>query len=477
MPPPGRAFLCVLILLSVTVLASPQPAQHVVTINVDAATPVEAFKPIWRFFGYDEPNYTYSKNGSKLITELSALSLVPVYIRTHNLLTTGDGTPALKWGSTNAYTEDAAGGPVYDWRIVDRIIDMYVHDHAKPFIEIGFMPQALSTHPEPYRHTWPKGGIDTGWAYPPKDYNKWRELVFQWVKHSVDRYGRQEVESWYWEVWNEPNISYWHGTPEEFDKLYDFAVDGVKKALPSARVGGPATTGPLDPKAAEFLRQFLAHCASGTNEATGKTGAPLDFITFHAKGRPEVVDGNVRMGISTNLRDVASGFDVVLRFPQFQQLPIVLSESDPEGCAACSARDHPQNAYRNGPLYAAYTAVVFNSILGLAGPHHVNIEGMLTWAFEFEDQPYFEGFRTLATNGIDKAILNLFRMDGLLTGVSSPAQRVRVTSDGAIALPEIVSRGVRDQPDIDALAVRSPNALSILVWNYHDFDVDRTDAQ
>src|SRR5271170_5976902 len=187
MPPPGRAFLCVLILLSVTVLASPQPAQHVVTINVDAATPVEAFKPIWRFFGYDEPNYTYSKNGSKLISELSALSPVPVFIRTHNLLTTGDGTPALKWGSTNAYTEDASGHAVYDWTIVDRIFDSYLTAGAKPFVEIGFMPKALSTHPEPYQHNWPQGSLWTGWSYPPKDYAKWGELVYRWVLHCIQR--------------------------------------------------------------------------------------------------------------------------------------------------------------------------------------------------------------------------------------------------------------------------------------------------
>jgi xylan 1,4-beta-xylosidase len=471
-----HAHFHLLILLSGVRLAFPQPAQHVVNIDVDAAAQRGPFKPIWRYFGYDEPNYTYSQNGRKLIAELSALSPVPVFIRTHNLLTTGDGTPALKWGSTNVYTEDAAGRPVYDWTIVDRIIDTYVHNQAKPFMEIGFMPEALSVHPAPYRHTWPKGGIDTGWAYPPKDYGKWRELVFKWVKHTVERYGRREVASWYWEVWNEPNISYWHGTPEEFDKLYDYAADGVKKALPSARVGGPATTGPLDPKAADFLRQFLGHCVNGNNEATGKTGAPLDFITFHAKGRPEVSDGNVRMGISTNLRDVASGFDIVLRFPQFRQLPVILSESDPEGCAACSARDHPQNAYRNGPLYAAYTAVVFNSILKLAARQQVNIEGMLTWAFEFEGQPYFDGFRTLATNGIDKAILNLFRMDGLLTEADSQAQQVQVVSDAALALQDVVSRGVRDQPDVDALAVRSSHALSILVWNYHDIDIDRPDS-
>ena len=117
--------------------------------------------PIWRFFGYDEPNYTYMKDGQKLLSELAALSPVPVYVRTHNLLTTGDGTASLKWGS-NAYTEDATGKSRYDWTIVDRIFDAYVARGMKPLVEIGFMPEAMSTHPQPYRHSFPNGSIYTG---------------------------------------------------------------------------------------------------------------------------------------------------------------------------------------------------------------------------------------------------------------------------------------------------------------------------
>ena len=82
-------------------------------------------RPIWRFFGYDEPNYTYMKGGQKLLSELAALSPEPVYVRVHNLLTSGDGTPALKWGSTGAYSEDAEGRPIYNWTIVDRIVDAH----------------------------------------------------------------------------------------------------------------------------------------------------------------------------------------------------------------------------------------------------------------------------------------------------------------------------------------------------------------
>jgi len=442
-------------------------AQQPVTIRVHAADRLGTYKPIYAFFGYDEPNYTYAKNGRKLVGELAALNSVPVYIRTHFLLATGDGKPGLKWGSTNAYTEDASGKSVYDWTITDRIFDTYLQAGAKPFVEIGFMPKVLSSKTDPYQPTLIPGDANRqysiGWSYPPKDYAKWGELVYQWVRHCVEKYGREQVSSWYWEVWNEPDISYWHGTPDEYDKLYDSAAAAVKRALPSAKVGGPATTGPLSTKAAAFLRQFLEHC--------DKAGTPLDFITYHAKGSPKVVDDHVRMSIAKNAGDVDQGFQIVRSFPKFRDLPIVLSESDPEGCAACSARVYPRNAYRNGTLYPTYTAVMMKSIFELADRTQANIAGMLTWAFEFEDQPYFDGFRTLATNGIDKPVLNVFRMAGLMRG-----DRVRTESAGAVALASMLKDGVVTNPDIDAMAVRSDREISVLAWNYHDDDLPGPDA-
>ncbi len=96
-----------------------------VSIRIDASKTQGEMKPVWRFFGYDEPNYTYTKDGTKLLGQLAALSPEPVYIRTHNLLTSGDGAPALKWGSTGVYSEDAEGRPRYDWTILDHIFDTY----------------------------------------------------------------------------------------------------------------------------------------------------------------------------------------------------------------------------------------------------------------------------------------------------------------------------------------------------------------
>jgi xylan 1,4-beta-xylosidase len=446
------------------------PAQETkIMVRVDANARVGPMTAMWAMFGYDEPNYTYMANGTRLLTELAALSPVPVFVRAHNLLTTGDGTPALKWGSTNAYTEDAQGRPVYDWTIVDRIFDVYVQRKMKPMVEIGFMPEALSTGPQPYRHNWAAGtnaALYTGWTYPPRDYDRWRELIEAWARHSVDRYGAREVESWYWEVWNEPDIGYWHGTPEEYHKLYDYAADGLKRAVPKARIGGPTVTGPNGARTQDYLRGFLEHCARGTNYATGKVGAPLDYISFHAKGAPRVVDAHVRMGISNQLRAIDNGFRIVASFPEFKNTPIVIGESDPEGCAACSVRTNPENAYRNGTMYSSYTAAQIARTYELADLHGVNLRGAVTWAFEFEGQPYFAGFRDLATNGIDKPVLNVFRMLGKMTG-----DRLRTESSAMVPLESIRDRGVREAADVGAFATRSGRDVAVLLWHYHDDDL------
>jgi xylan 1,4-beta-xylosidase len=229
-----RVALRIAIVLITASIRAKAPEQDQVTVRVDAANKIAPFKPIYAFFGYDEANYTYTENGRKLIGELTATTDAPVVFRTHFLLATGDGTPTLKWGSTNAYVEDAAGRGKYDWTIVDRIFETYLQAHGKPFVEVGFMPQALSSAPTPYESAWIPGarnnGYAAGWAHPPRDYAKWGELIYRWAEHCEEKYGKEEAESWYWEVWNEPNIFYWQGTPEEYFKLYDYAVAAVKRS-------------------------------------------------------------------------------------------------------------------------------------------------------------------------------------------------------------------------------------------------------
>ena len=445
-------------------------------INVDFNKNIGEMYPFWAWFGADEPNYTYMKDGKKLLAELGAMSPVPVYFRTHNLLTSGHDTLSLKWGSTNVYTEDANGNPIYDFTIVDKIFDTYLQRGVKPLAQFGFMPEALSVKPQPYEHHWQPGlpydMIYTGWTYPPKDYKKWANLVHEWVKHAVARYGKTEVETWYWELWNEPNIKYWSGTVQEFCKLYDYTVDAARRALPTIKIGGPDVTGPNWDKSEKFLTTFLKHCVSDTNYVTGKIGTPLDFIAFHAKGAPKIVDNHVQMNMGTQLRDIAAGFKIVTSFPTLKNLPIVIGESDPEGCAACGMKTNPQNAYRNGTMYSSYTAASFARKYALADYYKANLLGAVSWSFEFENQPYFYGFRDLATNGIDKPVLNVFRMFGMMSG-----KRVAVSGNQAYNFALIRDSSVRgQQADIDALASKDAHSAAVMLWHYHDDDVPAPDA-
>jgi len=464
--------LCILTIFISTLLF----AQDKATITVDLSEKTGMMNPAWAWFGYDEPNYTYMKDGKKLLSEIAALSPTPVYVRTHSLLVTGDGEAALKWGSTNAYTEDADGNPIYNWTVIDSIFDTYVKRGMKPLAQIGFMPQALSTHPDPYRHFWKPGDpytdIITGWAYPPKDYDKWRNLVYEWVKHSVARYGKKEVESWYWEVWNEPNGHYWKGTREEFLKMYDYAADGVKRALPTAKIGGNNIAGTRTEGAKEWLNEFILHCISGTNYATGKKGAPLDALLFHAKGWPKSVNSVVQMDMSVQLQDIKTGFDIAMAYPETRNLPLIIGESDPEGCAACGMATNPENAYRNGTLYSSYTAASFARKYELARQTKANFLGAVSWSFEFENQPWFYGFRDLATNGVDKPVLNVFRMFGLMKG-----DLAKVEASNMYPIETVLTKSVRGlTADIGGLASIDDTSAAVMVWNYHDNDSPAPDT-
>jgi xylan 1,4-beta-xylosidase len=441
-----------------------------VAIHVDLAKPLAHYNPIGSWFGYDESNFTTMKYGRQLLPELHDLSAAPVYIRAHHLFTSGDGTAKLKWSSTNVFSLDAAGKPVYNFTILDQIFDEYKATGVRPMVELGFMPKDLASGTMDYEYPYPntvKGSVQS----PPKDYAMWGELCRRVVEHFVQRYGRDQVATWYFEVWNEPDISYWQGTPEQYFKLYDYSVAGVRKALPNARVGGPGSTGPGSQRSITFLTNFLNHCANDKNAATGDP-IPLDFISFHPKGSPRLVPpgpgetAHIRMGLQNEISAAANGFRTVAASAKWHNLPIILSEADPEGCAACSAKENPNNAYRNGPVYPTYTAAAMKALADLAAQNKVNLIGMVTWAFEFEGKQYFEGFRTLATNGIDKPVLNVFRMAGLLSG-----DRVAATSSSEVPAEDIAKSGVRAQPDIDAFATRSTHEAAVMLWNYHDEDL------
>lgn len=428
-----------------------------VDISVDATVAGAPLERVWAFHGYDEVNYTTTPEGEALLGELTAAHSAPVHVRNHFLFNSGDGTPGLKWGSTNVYQQDATGTPAYDWALTDGILDALTGAGALPFVELGFMPEALSTHPSPYRNA-SSLGLNGGCFYPPNDYARWAALVQAWAAHANERYPNV-AENWLWELWNEPDSGYWHGTFEDYAKLYDYTEAALHEALPAAALGGPAVIAADGP----FLTQFLEHCATGDNAATGERGTRLDLVTFHAKGGVTLEGSQVEMDLGNQLRLHRAGFRAVASFPTFERLPIYITEADPDGCAACPADFVAGSAYRTSTAYGAYEVAMMKRSLELEAAEGVNLAGVLTWAFTFPEAPYFAGYRELATHGVALPVLGAFELLGQLQGARLP-----LTSSGARELDDILEHSVRDQPDVDGMATLDGNVVRVLVWNYHD---------
>lgn len=178
-----------------------------------------------------------------------------MYIRMHGLLCDDMGV----------YREDDKGNPVYNWQYIDELYDFLEEIHIRPFVEIGFMPGYLSSSSKTI--FWWRGNVT-----PPKDYSKWSALIRALVNHWVERYGREEVKEWYFEVWNEPNLKggFWTGDQAEYFRLYDSTARAIKSFSADFKVGGPATAGNA------WIPEFIAYCAQNK--------APVDFVSTHTYG-------------------------------------------------------------------------------------------------------------------------------------------------------------------------------------------------
>ena len=177
------------------------------------------------------------------------------YIRMHGLLT----------DDMAVYREDNKGNPEYNYQYVDVLFDYILSIKMKPFVELGFMPSALASGNQTI--FWWKGNVT-----PPKDYKKWEDLIRNLTQHLTERYGADEVKSWYFEVWNEPNLTpgFWTGTQAEYFKLYDYSTRAIKSVNPEYKVGGPGTAG------AAWESEMIDFC--------DKNKVPIDFISTHSYG-------------------------------------------------------------------------------------------------------------------------------------------------------------------------------------------------
>lgn len=454
------------------------------TISVDCGrqTPTPQ---IWSGLGFDEINWTYTPTGRHLLGLVAGEERRRYYIRSHYIFNSGIGRSLPHWGSGNVYHEDASGRPYYDFSVADRVYDAIVEAGHLPLVELGFTPRALVPEraadsypyePSPTQYSAYEAGL---WSFPPKDFQRWGDLVGALVRHCVDRYGERAVQDWLWELWNEPDISYWRGSVEEYCQLYETTVAAARAVLPGIQVGGPATTGDLRRGGPDFLRTFLARC--------DERDLPLDFVSFHTKGAhftPARHYGPVGMSADRPqspstlkmLREVQEGLRIVGGSGRFRELPCIIDECDASVPAHWGRFDNGNFAYRNTAYYPVFQCQLMKKLLDLKGRPGAQPAIAMTWSFYMEDERCFEGTRSFLTRGaVEKPLLNAYRMfnrlgDHRLALTSTAAWNLSgldEADDGEDGLPE----------EIDGLATMTEDGgVAVLVWRHVDDQYRNDDA-
>lgn len=438
-------------------------------VRVDAASVQGPLARIWESIGYDEINWTYTPSGRRLLRTFADFSGGGYHVRPHYVFCSGSGFGIPHWGSGNVYHEDAEGNPVYDFTIVDQAYDAIVGAGHHVLVELGFTPRdllppqaaQLTVTPSPTVYTAYEAGA---WGYPPRDVARWGELVAAHAQHCLERYGAAEVDTWLWELWNEPDINYWRGSLEQFCELYTVTAQAVRSVLPTAMVGGPTvTSGGL-----EFLRGFLDY--------TSARDEPLDFVSYHTKGsrfptreyRPLGSEPSERLSPSATkmLYDIRAFNRTIAGYPAYRSIPAVVDECDAAVPAHFGRYDNLNYEFQNTEYYPVFQVKLMKKILDLNAVEAVQVQQATSWSFYFEGERYFEGTRSFRTAGrVDKPLLNAYRMLAHLGD-----ERISATSSDAWAVDELdTTDGSSMREEVDALASRDDNGrVAVLVWRHTD---------
>ncbi|HWD82040.1 MAG TPA: glycoside hydrolase [Kribbella sp.] len=446
-------------------------APHVTaaTIDVDAADVQGPLRRVWESFGYDEFNWTYMPTGKRLLKTFAEFSGGGYYVRPHYMYCSGSGFGIPHWSSGNVYHEDADGNPYYDFTLLDQAYDAIVNNRHHLLVELGFTPRdllppeaaELTVVPSPTAYTNYEAGA---WGYPPSDYDKWAGLIGATVQHCVERYGDEEVKTWLWELWNEPDIDYWRGTLDQYNKLYTATVEAIRAVLPEAKVGGPAvTSGGLN-----FLKGFLDY--------TSARDEPLDFISYHTKGchfptrdyKPfaEPADEQLSPSSTKMLYDLREFNRLIGSYDAYAGLPVIVDECDAAVPAHFGRYDNRNYSFQNTEYYPVFQAKLMKKILDLNATETAQVAYATSWSFYFEAERYFEGTRSFLTaGGVEKPLLNAYRMLSLLG-----PNRIRTTSDAAWQVGELEHTDGSSMPEeVDALASRAADGtVAVLVWRHID---------
>ncbi len=407
---PRRVGLLILLLVVLGIAALPGQISSEETsapqvIRIDASAKGRPFPHFWeQMFGSGRAILSLREEYRDDLRQVKAATDFK-YIRFH----------AIFHDEVGVYDEDSAGKPIYNFSYVDQIYDGLLRNGVRPFVELGFMPKKLAAENDLHPF-WYKPNVS-----PPKDYDRWGELIFQFAKHLVDRYGIDEVSQWYFEVWNEPNLDFWTGNPKQatYFHLYDVTARALKRASPRLRVGGPATA------QAAWAEPFIEHVV--------ENNVPVDFVSTHvyANDKSEDVFGAHEPISRTQMvcRAVRKVHEQITSSAR-PDLPLIWSEYN------ASYKNEPDvtDAVFMGP----WLADTIRQCDGL-----VNIMSYWTFSDVFEEQgvvkrPFYGGFGLIAEDELPKPAFNAFKMLHRLADMRLPADAddVLVTrrKDGSLAL-------------------------------------------
>ncbi|UFU06569.1 GH39 family glycosyl hydrolase [Ruania halotolerans] len=455
------------------------PHVHQAQVRVDAGADAGPITRIWESIGYDEFNWTYTATGRSLLRTFGEMTERGFHVRPHYVFCSGSGFGIPHWSQGNVYHEDAQGNPFYDFSLVDQAYDAIVEAGHHVLVELAFTPRdllpdhanELEVVPSPTAYSPYEAGQ---WAYPPRDYDRWGELVAAHARHCLERYGAAEVDTWLWELWNEPDIFYWRGTPQEFYDLYSVTARAVRSVLPHAKVGGPAVTG----GGVEFMRGFLQH--------TRDQSDPLDFVSFHTKGSaftpwrtygPTGGPAPEQQNPSANkmIFEVQRLLRVIAEFPEYHHLPAIVDECDAGVPAHHSFYDNANFAFQNTEYFPVFQAKLMKKLLDLNALEQVQVAQATSWSFYIEAERYFEGTRSFLTaGGIEKPLLNAYRAFAHLG-----QRRLAATSDAAVSVAEVDhASGHSMGEEVDVLATaKDDGTIAVLVWRHTDDQYQRDEVE
>ena len=348
---------------------------EVEVIVIDASAPTHPFPHFWeKMFGSGRAILTLRDSYRHDLREVKQITGFQ-YVRFH----------AIFHDEVGVYDEDDQGRPQYNFSYLDQIYDGLLANGVRPFVELSFMPKKLAAK-EAIHPFWYKQNVS-----PPKDWNKWDDLITQFTKHLVDRYGLDEVSQWYFEVWNEPNLDFWAGDPKQdtYWQLYDHTVRALKQVSPRLRVGGPATA------QAAWADAFIRHCA--------EEKVPVDFLSSHVYGNDtakDVFGTNEQIPRDRMVCRAVKKVHDQIRASTMPDLPLIWTEYN--------ASYFNETAVTDSIYMGPWLADTIRQCDGLT-------EMMSYWTFSdvFEEQgvvkqPFYGGFGLIAADNIPKPAFNDF---------------------------------------------------------------------